>query len=714
MARRGEVPLVARAASGPVLDDELRCFLVPDERGREGLGVVLSHQRAGLAIDNGFRDAGMDGRDDGEARRHRLEDGERQSFLISAGCSHAVLGEDVTRQERLLHFGVRRRPVHRDRVHQREPIDVSQDIGSEWAVAVQVESHVGACVEGGTDRSHEPPRVLLRNEAPHGNDSQWVVSRGPSRASRRRANRLHTVRIDQHVLDPDGFEPPLGMHRGHDDRAGERQESAIGIDRPAVEQRCREVVAVAVDDGTCIRVREMREKVEPAIEVLEQDRLGPESVERVHSELDCIRPHPPHRPLCPSLLLRLRPGSHSSEDRWAWCIGCRKSDHRLRGPRRIVPLDVEGEKPHPPGRERFAVPPDERLREHPETRNADDEVALVQQSGLHRVGQGRTVPSWLVPDDDGEIEASGPEPVVSVVMPVKNREDLVGDAVESVLAQSFVELELIAVDDGSADGTGQVLQNLAQRDDRLRVRSLVRSAGAGAARNLAAAAARGRFLSFQDSDTVWPEGRLERHVAALDAADSDVGIVYGLQESSACTGRRRLPGDGDLIRSGQLDVVLLRHNIVDLPASTMRTAAFRSVNGFDERLPRYQDWDLFLRLSARTRFLFDDAVAVTGRDNLDRISLDRAAHFEALTILLAEHGERFRRWPACDVAWRMQCVRRAVDERDWREVGRQLAAVRRHPAATARWLGERVTHAHHIIDRARPLQPDELPTRMRR
>ena len=88
---------------------------------------------------------------------------------------------------------------------------------------------------------------------------------------------------------------------------------------------------------------------------------------------------------------------------------------------------------------------------------------------------------------------------VSVIMPVYNAGVYLKPALESLLEQTLKEIEIIAVDDGSTDGSGQLLAEYAARDKRLKVISLKRS-GAAAARNRGIKAARGRYLTFVDAD----------------------------------------------------------------------------------------------------------------------------------------------------------------------------------------------------------------------
>ncbi|HEV2146728.1 MAG TPA: glycosyltransferase, partial [Longimicrobiaceae bacterium] len=124
---------------------------------------------------------------------------------------------------------------------------------------------------------------------------------------------------------------------------------------------------------------------------------------------------------------------------------------------------------------------------------------------------------------------SGAAVRVSVVMPFLNAERFIGEAVESVLAQSYPHWELLLVDDGSTDGSGEIARGYAARDpDRVRCLSHPgrENRGASAARNLALREARGDLVAFLDADDVWLPEKLAEQVRLLDA-HPEVGALYG-------------------------------------------------------------------------------------------------------------------------------------------------------------------------------------------
>ncbi len=109
-------------------------------------------------------------------------------------------------------------------------------------------------------------------------------------------------------------------------------------------------------------------------------------------------------------------------------------------------------------------------------------------------------------------------PRVSIILPCRNAESTLHEAVQSLVVQSYEDLEIIAVDDGSTDSTASLLSDWARRDGRIRVIG-IETQGIVAALNTAAAAARGELLARMDADDIASPHRIERQVSLLDTAE---------------------------------------------------------------------------------------------------------------------------------------------------------------------------------------------------
>lgn len=200
---------------------------------------------------------------------------------------------------------------------------------------------------------------------------------------------------------------------------------------------------------------------------------------------------------------------------------------------------------------------------------------------------------------------SQPLPLVSVVVPAYNVAQYVRQSVDSALSQTYPEVEVIVVDDGSTDATLSVLREAYA--DELRVRVFTQAnAGASAARNRGIAEARGEFIHFLDAD----EFLLPQKIMAsysLFQADPSVQVVYGHGTPVLADGVTEIPMDYPPLPSGDVFCHWINGTMsggtYGVTSSFMvRRSALSAVGGFDPALPICHDWDLWLRLAARFPF----------------------------------------------------------------------------------------------------------------
>jgi teichuronic acid biosynthesis glycosyltransferase TuaG len=172
-------------------------------------------------------------------------------------------------------------------------------------------------------------------------------------------------------------------------------------------------------------------------------------------------------------------------------------------------------------------------------------------------GRADDGPSAAAPARSAAVDAAGTGvALVSVIMPVYNAERTLQRSIDSVLGQSHRSLELIAVDDGSSDGSAALIEAQARRDDRVR---LIRQANGGvaAARNTGIAAADGSHIAFLDSDDWWHPRKLELQLAQMHRQDAQVCYTGYLRvaESGRTLSRVDPPaelGYRDLLRSNHI------------------------------------------------------------------------------------------------------------------------------------------------------------------
>jgi glycosyltransferase involved in cell wall biosynthesis len=220
-------------------------------------------------------------------------------------------------------------------------------------------------------------------------------------------------------------------------------------------------------------------------------------------------------------------------------------------------------------------------------------------------------------------------PLVSVIIPSHDRRRMVVEAVDSVLAQSFRDFEIIIVDDGSEDGTAGKIA--------VRYGAAVRlftepRRGVAAARNFGVRRARGGYLAFLDSDDLWRPRKLEIQTAIMRehgwqiCQTEEIWIRNGLRVNPK--EKHRKPS-GDIFRAS-LDLCLVS------PSAVMMTPdLFDQVGGFDESLPVCEDYDLWLRIARdHPVYLIPEPLVVKRGGHADQLSrstwgFDR---FRALSI----------------------------------------------------------------------------------
>lgn len=237
-------------------------------------------------------------------------------------------------------------------------------------------------------------------------------------------------------------------------------------------------------------------------------------------------------------------------------------------------------------------------------------------------------------------------PKVSVIIPVYNCEKYIGPAIDSVLAQTYKDFELIVVNDGSTDGTPQVLD----RYEGQIVRIDQENKNVAEARNTGVRAARGKYLAFLDSDDLWHPEKLGKQVPLLDS-DSSVGYVYTNVEF--LFGDTRCLGEGFLMNPphrGEVVNELLPNNFVCVSSVMMRAVLFDDeVELFRSKFILSEDYDVHLRMSVKCKFDYNEEKLVKYRIHPINASRNRALMLErAVGIVedfILKHPEVGEKYP---------------------------------------------------------------------
>ena len=244
---------------------------------------------------------------------------------------------------------------------------------------------------------------------------------------------------------------------------------------------------------------------------------------------------------------------------------------------------------------------------------------------------------------------------ITVVVPTRDRWDVVSRTIRSALAQEEVEVEVVVVDDGSVDEAPGALPGLA--DGRVQLVRHTQPLGAGAARNAGIRAGRGEWIAFLDDDDLWSPQKLRLQLDAAERVGAGLayaGVVW-VDERLALLHGHAPPPPGTLARE------LLRWNVLWGGASNVvaRRDLLESIGGFDEELHQLADWDLWIRLAqAAPAAVADDVLVALVVHEQSMLLVDRRDVFLELDRLAAKHQRaavaegtsvdraRFSRWVA--------------------------------------------------------------------
>jgi glycosyltransferase involved in cell wall biosynthesis len=187
-------------------------------------------------------------------------------------------------------------------------------------------------------------------------------------------------------------------------------------------------------------------------------------------------------------------------------------------------------------------------------------------------------------------------PIVSVIIPAYNRSTTISRAIESVLAQTFPDFQVIIVDDGSTDQTRETVHEFV--DERIQLICHDSNLGAAAARNTGMKAATGKYIAWLDSDDAWVPEKLHIQLNALERATQNQKACY--------TGYERIERNGSrIITPRYTDYKSLFLGCDQAPGSTLvfERIILYEIGYLDTSLIRYEDWDWLLRYCSKFQLL---------------------------------------------------------------------------------------------------------------
>ena len=227
--------------------------------------------------------------------------------------------------------------------------------------------------------------------------------------------------------------------------------------------------------------------------------------------------------------------------------------------------------------------------------------------------------------------------MISVIIPTYNRASVLHKAVDSVLAQTYKDFELIIVDDGSTDNTKKVVKRY--KDMRIcYIYNDSENHGPSAARNIGINAAKGEYISFDDSDDEWSKDKLEKQLAFINVSMADVIFCTMHKKDGYIPSKDFTESDCNLKNE-------LSGSFTGTPAYFGRSECFKETL-FDESMTCNEDWELMIRLLDKYKVLFqrDSLVEVEISDN--SVSSDINKALAAIDYILKKHEKLSNIYPA--------------------------------------------------------------------
>lgn len=224
--------------------------------------------------------------------------------------------------------------------------------------------------------------------------------------------------------------------------------------------------------------------------------------------------------------------------------------------------------------------------------------------------------------------------MVSVVIPVYNREHTISESIKSVINQTYKDIEILVIDDGSTDATAIEIKKI--DDDRIRY-VFQENSGACAARNKGISLSKGEYIAFHDSDDFWRADKLERQIEYLKNTNADI-VFCQMSENGKATAKTLSEGIVSPI------AFLKEGNIIGTPTILGKSKCFKEVN-FDPQMPRLQDREIAIRLSEKFKMFFMKKVLVDVNTQANSISMNNSNGVIAMQRIIAKNEKLLLDYP---------------------------------------------------------------------
>lgn len=225
---------------------------------------------------------------------------------------------------------------------------------------------------------------------------------------------------------------------------------------------------------------------------------------------------------------------------------------------------------------------------------------------------------------------------VSVIIPTYNREKTLLRAVQSVLDQTYTNLEVLVIDDGSTDGTAELVNGI--RDDRVQYIVLEKNGGPANARNIGVEMASGEWIAFQDSDDCWHKNKLEKQMRYA-AEHPEYSLIYcmynAIMQDGHCLTVPAEPWPEQM--EGNMFAGLLERNVIGTPTILVKREAFIRCGGFSTEYNALEDWEFAVRFAKEHLLGFVSEVLMDAYMLKGGVSSNLGAHFDGRCRMLVAY-----------------------------------------------------------------------------
>ncbi|MEY0151519.1 glycosyltransferase family 2 protein [Providencia rettgeri] len=228
---------------------------------------------------------------------------------------------------------------------------------------------------------------------------------------------------------------------------------------------------------------------------------------------------------------------------------------------------------------------------------------------------------------------------VSVIIPNYNRANTILNSVQSILKQTYSNLEVIVIDDCSSDESIKILETI--KDSRFRYYILESNSGACKARNLGVELSKGDYIAFNDSDDIWLPNKLEMQLSHLEKNNCDIIFSsFFFNDGYYCNIYPR-----QKIKSGFIPFkYLIRHSLASTQTIVGKSNIIKSLS-FDERLKRFQDWDYILQAGKKYSLFYINKPLVHVKLQKNSLSRNNKNGLLSLNVIFNKNRRFFLKDP---------------------------------------------------------------------